>query len=195
METYHLSLTQFCRHLTKTGVREAKSVLTIHTELNETYDPKTDYWITLRNKIKSVLKHGENSNTFEGLEKSVSPDKADNYLSMVRGLQKWWGNKKFSDSVWDNHTWSHGGIKVNITPEICGEYHKKLYIIKLYLRTNDPLDKGSADMMLQLMHDGIGKDIVENEQVVLGIVDVSCGKMFKYKKTEVEDTLSSLLEF
>ena len=71
-----------------------------------------------------------------------------------------------------------GGVKMYVNPEIGIEWQRKKYMIKLYLKANDSLDKRHADIILALMENQLREKV--DGDIEFAILDVRRGKLFTY---------------
>ena len=190
MATYEITLTQFSNYLTKTSKQKATAMRQIASSLAEDYQAHEDYWLYLRNGVKSAIRTNGKADSLDTIMDKIPADKQGNYQIMVDGLKKFWGKKKFSQITYHKSVWRHSRLRIKVGVELYGEYRNKIYLIKLYNHVNDPIRKDEADMMLLVMKEALQSEIErfegDNYEVVLGVLDVAKGKLYSYRETGEE---------
>lgn len=194
--SYDITLTQFSNYLTKTSRQKATELRNIALSLAEEYQAKTDYWLHLRNGVRSILSKGGNSSDLDSILEDVQYDRLDNYRIMIEGLKKYWKSKVFKKVSIPKRTWQHSQIRIKVNFEIAGEYRNTIYLIKFFTHAHTTIRKDECDMMLYLMHEAYKKDIdhleKDRRKVILGVLDVSKGKLHTYRpvKDEITDIVN-----
>ena len=125
-----------------------------------------------------------------GIIDDVSDDKKENYAEAIDGYCKWWGKKKIVWVTPPRKTWAIGDIRIELNPELGLVYNGKIHYIKLFVTTNDILDKKHADLILTLMEKELREKVPE--EAVFCVLDIKRGKLHEYKKGN--NNLYSLLK-
>ena len=188
-KTEYISLTEFMDYVNTSGSAKATVVTQAKRKREEGHTKTTDYWMQLRNAIRSVHASGGSKEDLGEVIERVHEDRKDNYEQAVKGYKKFWGNKRFSWVNPPRRIVSVSGTRVSLNPEVGLEYGEKLLVIKLFIRADGYLDKRHADLILALMKNKI-TDVPEN--TVFAVLDVMRGKLFEFKGDNYK--ISQLLE-
>ena len=97
---------------------------------------------------------------------------------MISGYLKFW---KPTRMQWVNPVKKMvhiGGVKMILNPEIGVKWQGKDYMIKLYLKANENLDKRHADIILAMMESELREKV--GEDVEFAMLDVRRGRLFTY---------------
>lgn len=177
-KTDYISLTEFMDYVNTSGSAKATVVVQAKRKREEGHARTSDYWMQLRNAIRSVHSNNGTKDDLDDVVERVYEDRRDNYLSAVNGYKKFWGRKSFTWRTPPRRIVSVGGTRVSTNPEVGLEYGDKLYIIKLFIHVDEYLDKRHADLILALMKNKL-IDVPEN--TVFAVLDVLRGKLFEFK--------------
>ena len=174
---HRISLTDFVDIISKSGTPKATNVAKV--KHRRKYEPATDFYKPLRDRITETHRNNLTFNNLEKLLPSLSDDKKiKNYPAIVNGYSTWWGKKDlqwfepFSDSFVQHE------ISVSINPELGLLINGQPHMIKLYFKA-DPLTKSRIDIVTHLMEVCLRKQCQEDE--VMAVLDVRNGKLFTPK--------------
>ena len=177
-KSVYVSLTEFMDYVNSSGTAKATVVAQAKRKREEGHTKTADYWMQLRNAIRSVHINGATKDDLGEIIERVHEDKRENYRHAVRGYQKFWGNKRFSWVNPPRRIVTVHGTRISINPEVGLGHSGKLYFIKLFIRADGYLDKRHADLILALMKNKLF-DVPENS--VFAVLDVMRGKLFEFK--------------
>ncbi len=188
-KTDYISLTEFMDYVNTSGSAKATVVAQAKRKREEGHAKTNDYWMQLRNAIRSAHANGKTKDDLDEIIERVHEDRRDNYVQAVKGYKKFWGKKRFSWVNPPRRIVSVQGTRVSLNPEVGLEYGEKYYVIKLFIRADGYLDKRHADLILSLMKNKI-TGVPEN--TVFSVLDVMRGKLFEFKGDNYK--ISQLLE-
>jgi hypothetical protein len=175
-EAVKVSLTEFMNFVNKSGSSKVTVVQKAKSKRDEEYAHFKDYWLKLRDKIKSVHKSQGTHGDLKELLNEVSDDKVENYRVAIDGYCAFWKRSKIEWCEPPRKTWSVGDVKIEINPELGVVMKDKVYVIKLFTNANDLLDKRHADLILTLMEQELRAKV--KEEVVFAVLDVKRAKLF-----------------
>jgi hypothetical protein len=195
-DKYNITLNAFSNYLIKNSSRRITVVKNICDQITSDFDPSQDYWLHLKNAISVSLSR---NGLFDGIEKAVDKvpgDRKDNYVLMIEALKHWWGHKQFEKVTIRTRSWVIGKIVVSVSPEICGVFRGRLYIINLFLHKNEDLRKDQADMMNEIMFEALKEPITrikdKHKDATIGTLDVKRNKLYSYREKQ-DGWMSTLL--
>lgn len=171
-----VSLTEFVNFINSSGMKKMTIVANAKAKHEEQEGNPYDYWKDFKDKIKQLLKKQGTKEDLYELVEEVREEVLDNYNQMIAGYVKFW---KPTRMEWINPVKKMiriGGVKMILNPEIGIRWQGKEYMIKLYLKANETLDKRHADIILALMESELREKV--DETVEFGILDVKRGKLF-----------------
>lgn len=171
-----VSLTEFVNFINSSGMKKMTIVANAKAKHEEQDGNPYDYWKDFKDKIKQLLKKQGTKEDLYELVEEVREEVRDNYNQMIAGYVRFW---KPTRMEWLNPVKKMvriGGVKMILNPEIGIKWHGKEYMIKLYLKANESLDKRHADIILALMESELREKV--DEDVEFGILDVKRGKLF-----------------
>lgn len=174
----YISLTEFMDYVNTSGSAKATVVAQAKRKREEGHAKTADYWMQLRNAIRSVHANGGTKDNLGEVIERIHEDRRDNYEQAIKGYKKFWGNRRFSWINPPRRIVSVRGTKISVNPEVGLEYGDKHYVIKLFIRADRYLDKRHADLILTLMKNKIS-DVSDN--TVFAVLDVMRGKLFEFK--------------
>src|SRR5690606_39829946 len=93
-EIIKISLTEFMNFVNKSGTAKATVVSTSKNKREEEYEHYKDYWLKLREKLKTVHKKSESHEDLKSLLDDIHKDKKDNYKKAIEGYIKFWKKRK-----------------------------------------------------------------------------------------------------
>lgn len=100
---------------------------------------------------------------------------------MIAGYKSWWGRKTITWFPPPRETYSSAGVDVAINPELGLEIDGQRYVIKLYLKADEVLEKTRADLIVTLMNHVLSPAQPEGTQ--FSVLDVRKSKQFTYSLT------------
>ncbi len=173
-----ISMTEFVNFINSSGMAKMTIVANAKMKHEEIEGNPYDYWKDFKDEVKRLLKIQGNKDDLIELVERVRDDVRDNYREMIKGFLKFW---KPTRMLWLNpvkRVAHFSGIKMRINPEVGIRWQGKSYMIKLYLKANDSLDKRHADIILALMESELREKV--NSDVQFAILDVRRGKLFTH---------------
>lgn len=176
-----VSLTEFVNFINSSGM--AKMTIVSKAKMRHEIEGNPfDYWKDFKEEVKIQLKRkGDKEDMWELVEK-VREDMRENYNQMISGYLKFWKPTRM-EWITPVKKMAHiGGVKMILNPEIGVKWQGKEYMIKLYMKANENLDKRHADIILALMNSELREKVGEN--VELAILDVRRGKLFSCVNTD-----------
>jgi hypothetical protein len=179
-----ISLTEFMNFVNKSGAAKITVVASAKTNREEEYQIYKDYWLKLRESIKSIHREKLSKDFLYSIIDDVSYDKKANYEAAINGYCRFWGKHKISWTQPPRKTWSHKDIRIELNPDLGLIIKEKIYYIKLFIASKGVLDKRHADLILTLMEKEL-RDKVETNSI-FGVLDVKRGKLFEYKNTDTK---------
>ena len=173
-----ISLTEFVNFINASGMAKMTIVSAAKAKHEEQEGNPYDYWKDFKEEVKKQLKRQGDKEDLRELVETVREEMRDNYSQMVTGFLRFW---KPTRMKWINPVKKMvhiGGIKMIINPELGVNWQGKEYMIKLYLKANENLDKRHADIILAMMENELRDKVDDN--VEFAILDVRRGKLFPY---------------
>lgn len=184
-----ISLTHFVDFVTKAGTPKLTVVKNVKRQLATGYDPATDFYKTVREGIVDTHRAGEPKSALDAVMTGLTDKKKlTAYPPIVKGYQKFLGNKSTTWFDPPRDEWSHGGIAVAVNPELGLKINGVHHVIKLYFKA-DKLAKLRVDVAIQLMELVLG---VAQKPLVFGVLDVRNAKLFQ--STGINQGLIALLQ-
>lgn len=173
-----ISLTEFVNFINASGMAKMTIVSNAKAKHEEQGGNPYDYWKDFKDEIKKQLKRQGAKEDLWELVENVREEMRENYNQMISGYLKFW---KPTRMQWLNPVKKMihiGGVKMILNPEIGVKWQGKDYMIKLYLKANENLDKRHADIILAMMESELRDKVGEN--VEFAMLDVRRGKLFTY---------------
>jgi hypothetical protein len=150
------------------------------------YDKRTDYWLRLRSAIMSVHEQGKPLSTLDTLLAQVPGGKTENYADAISGYKRWAGKRGLQSAGQRHITWQHGGLTVNVNPELDLDIDDVHVLVKLYLN-KEALSRTRLDLALHLLQVSVPSGAVG------AILDVRRGKQH-VAETKPDRAMDALLE-
>jgi hypothetical protein len=145
-----ISLTDFMEFSMRSGTPRLTKVAEIKNRL--AYDPTTDYWKKLRDRICELHEAGDFD--IQELKRFAESypyaKKVRNYLSAVKGYSRYMRGKTTSWFVPPTGFWSPSRLQVRINPEVGLVTGGQRLVIKFYFKA-ERLSKAKIDMMTYLL--------------------------------------------
>lgn len=171
-----VSLTEFVNFINSSGMKKMTIVASTKAKHEEQEGNPYDYWKDFKDKIKYILKKKGTKEDLYELVEEVREDVRENYNQMIAGYVRFWKPTRMEWLKPVKKLVHVGGVKMILNPEIGIKWQGKEYMIKLYLKANETLDKRHADIILALMESELREKV--EEDVEFGILDVKRGKLF-----------------
>ncbi|MCL8006211.1 hypothetical protein M8845_02105 [Gelidibacter japonicus] len=179
-EIIKVSLTEFMNFVNKSGTAKATVVSNSKNKRDDEYEHYKDYWLKLREKLKSVHKKSESHDDLRSLLDDIHKDKKANYKIAIEGYIKFWKKRKLEWVNPPRKTWKIGDVRIELNPELGIAFKDKIFVIKLFTTANSDINKMHADLILNLMEKEL-REKVAGEEVVFAVLDVKRGKLFENK--------------
>ena len=93
-ELIKISLTEFMNFVNKSGSAKSTVVSNSKNKRDEEYEHYKDYWLKLREKLKSVHKKAQTHDDLRALLDDIHSDKKVNYKAAIEGYIKFWKKRK-----------------------------------------------------------------------------------------------------
>ena len=178
-----ISLTEFMNFVNKSGSSKATVVSTAKNKREEEYEHFKDYWLKLREKIKSVHKKSQTHEDLKEVIREVVKEKQANYKEAVEGYISFWKKRNIEWVNPPRKTWAVGDVRIELNPELGLMIKDKIYVIKLYTTASTNIDKRHADLILNLMEKEL-RSKVAGDEVIFAVLDVKRGKLFENAKKD-----------
>lgn len=164
-------------------VREAKGMYL------QDYEPYTDYWKQLRERIVEMHENGESPRVLDQFLASLrNGHKFENYSNCITAYRKWLGRKNAKWIGTATVDWKGPGLVVRVNPELGLELNGNRHLIKLYFRA-EKLSAFRAQSTLGLL----SLAMPQNDGArVPGILDVRNGKL--HSATSSREDIAQTLE-
>ena len=114
------------------------------------YDPRTDHWKRLRDRITKMHRQDEPSTVLDDLCAIVPDKKKERYRKAVAVYKRFLRGKTLDWFTPVRWVWKHGDLAVSINPELGLYISGTPHVIKLYFR-EEKLTKDKAAGIIQLM--------------------------------------------
>lgn len=171
-----IPLTSFVDFVLKTGRPRLTCAKEIKAQLEEPYNPISDYYKRFRDTVQELHKKGKPKGDLHRLIGPLPSSKLDNYTLMIKGYIKFLGSKKILWFTPPRIIWKHSDLDIIINPELGLEINKKKYVIKLYLKRDKP-SKDRVSSILALMHEKI-----RSKDCEYGLLDVRNSKLYLFEE-------------
>ena len=173
----NISLSPFIDFVLKSGSPKMTCAKTIKSQIDDQYDPATDYYKRFREAVDELHKNNRKKGDIKSMIGSLPPNKVDNYELMVKGYQTFLGSKNITWFPPPRKVWKHKNIEVPINPELGLEWDGQKYIIKMYLKA----DKPSKDRVASIL--ALIKNSLNSKDSQIGLLDVRNSKLYLYEKS------------
>ena len=152
----------------------AQQVIVRNLKNRADYDPRTDYYKPLRDRIKRMHRNEEPLTVLDDLCSHVPDKKKLRYKAAVAVYKRFLRGKTIDWFRPIRRTWKHGDLIVRVNPELGLVINGTPHVIKLYFR-DEPLKKDKVLGILQLMETTLGA--YHPEETVYSILDVPNNKL------------------
>jgi hypothetical protein len=149
----NVSLTYFVDFVLKSGTPKLTVVRDFKNR--DAYDPQTDFYKPLREKLVESCRSGQPTSNLETWAGTVHEKKKASYLAVVAGLKKFIGRKQYTwfDPPKQNH--AIGALTLNVNPELGLDIHGVHHVVKVYLKDDPPLTKPRIQIILHVMEQAL----------------------------------------
>ena len=177
LDSIKISATEFINYINASGAAKITVVSNVKEKHENDDDFPYDYWAEFRRAlVRTLKKNGSKEDLKEVIEK-VKDENRPNHQAMVNGFIKFWGRKDLEWIQPIKRVYGIKGLKISINPEIGLRYNGIDYYIKLFLRSNEVLNRRHADVVTNLMELGLRKKV--GDDIVLAVLDVKQGRLFE----------------
>jgi hypothetical protein len=164
-----LSLTQLVDVVSKSGTPKANCVKKIKHQMDEPYDPATDYYKGIREALIAAHQEGLGKAHITEAAASAYGRKIDAYEEIATAYKSWWGKKEISWFDPPRAVWEPDDIfGVAVNPELGLCINGSKHVIKLYFKS-DTLAKNRVDIITHLMHDQLSDECADCSFSVLDV--------------------------
>lgn len=179
-----ISLSDFISFVNKTG--NAKMTKVKQLKNRDDYEPFSDFYKPLREKIQQIHKTGKERKELDTILPSLSdPKKINSYPPLIDGYKKWWGKKKISFFVPPSKKWKVGEIEIRINPELGLEYNSQFHVVKLFFK-DEKINKQQIDQILTLMEYELRSKVNEPE-IKFALLDVRKSRLYIKKDNNLAE--------
>ena len=184
----NISLTDFIEYISKVGTSKFTVVNQIYSR--EEYQPAFDFWKALREGIVDLHQSNKEKSELDKILLDLTDKKKINcYPALIESYKSFLGRKKIEWFEPPFKEWKTNDLRVKLNPELGLEINDKLYVIKLYFKS-EKLSQMKADLILLLMNTKLKKG--NYKDVTFAVLDVERKKLFE--KTKLGETHLPLLE-
>jgi hypothetical protein len=121
------------------------------------YQPQEDYYLQLRQKLKSVFRNHSSIEELNGLLKKINPRKFNNYETLIDQIQNFMQGKTYAWLNPPRYKIDYSGLELTVNPEIGLSMNGNNYFIKMYFK-QETMSKTKAQIMQRIMQDAFKKD-------------------------------------
>jgi len=190
-----VSMTYFVDFISQSGPPKLTIVKKVRKQEQDRYDPRTDFWKTLREGIINFHKSGgtEKSILDEVISRTIDPERKKSYQGMIKSYKKFLGKKELTWFDPPKCEWKYGDLSVRVNPELGLVIDGQKHVIKMNLKSEDKvkLSKPRVSILQSLMGDAI-----DNPEYFYSILDVPKSpksKLYAVQSQDIEKELVSLL--
>ncbi len=167
-----VSLTTFVDFASKSGT--PKITVVRRFKRGDAYRPAFDFYKPIRDAIVEVHRRGKPRKSLDALVDGLrDPRKLEPFRAVVRGHRRFM--RRHAASWFDppKGTWSHGGIVVQVNPELGLEIAGVRHVVKLYFKA-DRLPKRNVATIARLMEKALADG---SDRARFGVLDVRRGTL------------------
>lgn len=184
----NISLTDFIDYVSKVGTSRYTLVNQIHSR--DEYHPAFDFWKILRDGIIEFHELNKDKSELDTILIDLSDKKKiKRYPALIESYKSFIGRKKIDWFDPPSKEWKTNDLQVKLNPELGLKINGKIYVIKLYFKT-EKLSQMKADLILLLMNARLKKG--DFKDATFAILDVERNKLFD--KTKLNKVHIPLLE-
>lgn len=170
-----IPLTSFVDFVLKSGSPKMTSAKKIKEQLDQPYDPITDYYKRFREGVQEMHQNNQAKGQLARIIGDLPESKVRNYKLMIEMYTRFLGRKNVSWFNPPRGTWENEDIEIPINPELGLEWNENRYVIKLYLKA-DPPSKDRIACILALINQALG-----NRNAKYCLLDVRSNKLFQFE--------------
>ncbi|KAA5533678.1 hypothetical protein F0919_14165 [Taibaiella lutea] len=170
-----IPLTSFIDFVLKSGSPKKTCADKIKVQLSEPYEPAKDYYKRFREAVQELHSKGHDKKELDKLIGNLPDKKVINYGAMATGYKKFIGKK---DITWFNppkKDWIYGDLSIPINPEIGLEWGGDKYLIKLYLKSEQPSKDRIASVLALMKH------AIPTKNHIHALLDVRNSKLYLFE--------------
>lgn len=184
----NISLTDFIDYVSKVGASKFTLVNQIYSR--EEYQPAFDFWKPLREGIIDLHQNNKDKSELDKILNDLTDKKKINrYPALIESYKSFLGRKKIEWFEPPFKEWKINDLRIKLNPELGLEINDKLYVIKLYFKS-DSLSQMKADLILLLMNTRLKKG--DYKEATFAVLDIERKKLFE--KTKLKKNHVPLLE-
>ena len=131
-----ISLTSFVDFTLKAGLPKVTLVRQLKNQ--PAYSPEEDYWLPLRNAIKTMHRSGSSPTSLDKVLAGVHPKKEASYQQRITSYKGWMRRKHFEWADPPTVVWEHQDLSVRINPELGLKIDGVPHLVKLYFKGESP---------------------------------------------------------
>ena len=174
----NISLTDFIEYVSKVGTSKFTVVNQIHSR--DEYHPAFDFWKPLRDGIIDLHQNKKEKTELDKILNDLTDKKKiKRYPELIESYKSFLGRKKTEWFEPPFKDWEINDLRVKLNPELGLEINDKLYVIKLYFKS-DNLSQMKADLILLLMNTYLKKG--EFKSATFAVLDIERKKLFENTK-------------
>jgi hypothetical protein len=167
-----LTLTDFIDFVSKAG--SPKMTLARQVKNRGEYDPATDYYRIIRQRLADACEVGDSPSVADLIE-GCHHKKHANYSQVAQGFVKW---RKKHEGKWispPSELWTANSLEVGINPELGVVVGERPHVLKLYFKA-DPLSAYRINLITHLMERALRPSAPKG--AVMGVLDVRNARVF-----------------
>lgn len=147
-----ISLTRLVDFVSKSGAPKQTSAAVTKQQLEEGYDPATDFWRILREAIVASHEEHHGKSYVQTVAASVHDRKrAANYPALAKAYTTWWGRKNIDWFTPPSSVWEAGNdFEVTVNPELGLDIDGERHVVKLYFKS-EKVTKNRIEIVSHLM--------------------------------------------
>lgn len=177
-----ITLTDFVDFVLLSGRKKLNKVREIKGRKG--YEPMTDYYKVIRDKIVYVLKNDKPITDIEKIIHTTSDvKKRGNFKSIYDGFKKFIGRKEIEFIEPPKDKFIYKELSMSLNPEIGLMIKGIPHVIKLYFK-KDKIEKDKIHSIISLMESELKDDVEKDTE--FAVLDINQSKLF-YKDKRVLD--------
>lgn len=174
----NISLTDFIEYVSKVGTSKFTVVNQIHSR--EEYQPAFDFWKALREGIVDLHQSNKEKSELDNILLDLTDKKKINrYPTLIDSYKSFLGRKKIGWFEPPFKEWKTNDLRVKLNPELGLVINDKLYVVKLYFKS-EQLSQMKSDLILLLMNTKLKRGNFKD--VTFAVLDVERKKLFEKTK-------------
>lgn len=175
-----ISMTTFLDFVQASGRGRLSAILRAKAQYDARYQPATDYYKGLRERIQAMHQQSEPSSVLNQFLSDLDNSRKErNYRQCVRGYQAWLGRRQARWLGKSSRIWTSGDLRVKVNPELGLELDGERYRIKLYFKENAAI-RSRLEAMLRLLE----VTMPASEGIAPAILDVPRGRLIQLQRAQ-----------